>query len=799
MDLRDQLQRALGDSYLLERELGGGGMSRVFIAEERALGRKVVVKVLSPELAAGVSGERFTREIRVAARLQQANIVPLLTAGETAGLPYYTMPYVEGESLRYKLAEGPLPISDAVNVLRDVARGLAYAHERGVIHRDIKPENVLLSGGAAVVTDFGIAKAIAVARTGVSSETLTSAGSSMGTPGYMAPEQALADPAADQRVDVYSFGCLAYELLTGHAPFHGRPFQQLVVAQVHETPVPVDLLRPDTPRELVSLVTRCLAKDPAARPQTAREILQALDTVSTPGSGSWTGGARRAARPRVAMVAAALVGLTLVGALTWALTRSRPTASVNAEPRALAVMPFSNVGADSAQEYFADGIAIDLTNALGKVPGLRVTSRSLAFTYKGKAIDARSVGKELGVDATLEGTVQRSLDRLRVTAQLTRTTDGVALWSNSYERDVRDVFAVQDDITKAIVGELRLTLAGNAGGDRPLVAGTTNFDAYNAYLRGVYLLEHRGPGVIKAIEYFQDAIAKDSGLARAWGTLSEALELTPYFASTPPSTIEARAVAAAQHALALDSTVTEAYIGLALARDHAFRWQEAEAEYRRAIAVEPTSAVAHLQYGRHLMHRGRIGEAMAEFRRATQLDPVSGTAFVWLAHTYALSGNYDSALAIGRRSRELDPGLMLARTIGAQDAVEAGHLDEARALVSGFVGTAPWRGQAMYSLARAGDTAVVRATIRELERMPPDTWLVHTGLAYAYLGLRDTSHALTELERALASREIAPKWNTFSDRMYDPIRSSARFAAIVRGYNLDERVITSRYGGRPVK
>jgi tetratricopeptide (TPR) repeat protein len=273
----------------------------------------------------------------------------------------------------------------------------------------------------------------------------------------------------------------------------------------------------------------------------------------------------------------------------------------------------------------------------------------------------------------------------------------------------------------------------------------------------------------------------------------------PYFSSTPASAVESQALAAAQRALSLDSSVTEAYIGLALARDHAFRWQDAESQYRRAIAADSTSAVAHMQYGRHLMHRGRIADAMAEFRRATQLDPVSGTAFVWLAHTYALSGNFDSALAIERRARGLDPGLLLAHTIGAIDAVDAGKPEEARTLVTGVVAQAPWRGQAAYSLARAGDTGATRATIRELERMPSNTWLVHTGLVYAYLGLRDTNNALRELERALAAREIAPKWDTFSGRMYDPIRSSARFAAIVRGYGLDDRVMTSPFGGRPVK
>jgi TolB-like protein len=800
MDLREQLQRTLGESYQLERELGGGGMSRVFVAEDRTLGRMVVVKVLSPELAAGVSSERFAREIRVAARLQQANIVPLLTAGETAALPYYTMPYVEGESLRRRLSDGSVSIAEAVSILRDVARALAYAHEHGVIHRDIKPENVLISGGAAVVTDFGIAKAISASRTNAPSETLTSVGSAIGTPAYMAPEQVLADPSADHRGDVYSFGCLAYELLAGTPPFHGRTMQQTVTAHVHEKPLPVESLRPDTPRVLAALVGACLSKDPAARPQTAREIVQVLDTVTT-GSGPTHVSVPRARRFSTRTTVASIGMIAVAAIATWTIaSRVRGAPANDRAPHALAVMPFTNVGADSTQQYFADGIALDLTNALGKVAGLRVTSHSLAFTYKGQSIDPRKVGKELNVDAIVEATVQRAADRLRVTAQLTRTADGVSLWSNRYERDVKDLFAVQDDISNAILSELRLTLRGDrAAPSRPAVAGTANFDAYDSYLRGVYLLEHRGPGVAKSIDYFNAAIAKDSGLARAWGTLSEALELMPYFAATPASVVEARAVAAAERALSLDSSVTEAYIGLALAREHAFRWQDADVEFRRAIAVDSTSAIAHMQYGRHLYHLGRVGEAMAALRRATRLDPVSGTAFVWLAHTYALSSQFDSALVIGRHARELDPGLLLARTIGAIDAIDAGRPDDARALVTALNATGPWLGQVAYSLGMAGDTVAARGTIRDLERMPPDTWLLHTALVYANLGARDTSHALTELERALAAREITPDWSSFSDRIYDSLRQSARFAAVVRGFGLDQGIMTSPNGGRPAK
>jgi len=285
MDLRDQLQTTLGSSYTLERELGGGGMSRVFLAVETALERRVVVKVLPPDLIAGVNADRFNREILLAARLQHPHIVPVLSAGQTDGLPYYTMPFVDGEALRSRLANGgALPITDAINILRDVARALAYAHEHGVVHRDIKPENVLLSGGAAVVTDFGIAKALSDARGHVTGATLTQFGTSLGTPAYMAPEQVAADPDVDHRADLYAFGCLAYELLTGRAPFAGRSPQKLLVAQMAENPQPVTELRPDTPPELAELVMQCLAKDAAARPQNAADVVRVLDVVTSSGT-----------------------------------------------------------------------------------------------------------------------------------------------------------------------------------------------------------------------------------------------------------------------------------------------------------------------------------------------------------------------------------------------------------------------------------------------------------------------------------------------------------------------------------
>jgi len=316
-DLRSRVQQSLSGSYTIERELGGGGMSRVFVADEHQLGRKVVVKVLSPELAAAVSTTRFEREIRVAASLQQANIVPVFSAGDLGGLPYYTMPFVEGESLRARLARGPLTITETVSILRDVSRALAYAHEHGVVHRDIKPDNVLLSGHTAVVTDFGIAKAIAAAAEAPSGSTLTQLGTAVGTPAYMAPEQAAGDPATDHRADIYAFGCVAYELVSGQPPFPGLPPHRLLVAHMSETPRPVGELRPDCPPALAALVTQCLAKDPDARPASATELLRRLDAVASPSAAQSAMppiliGGRAMLQRALAFYAAAFVAVAIV-------------------------------------------------------------------------------------------------------------------------------------------------------------------------------------------------------------------------------------------------------------------------------------------------------------------------------------------------------------------------------------------------------------------------------------------------------------------------------------------------------
>ena len=343
MDFLNQLQSMLGNAYTLRRELGGGGMSRVFVAEETALGREVVVKVLPGDMAGQLSIERFKREIRVAASLQQANIVPVLTAGDAGGVPYYTMPLVRGESLRARLVqEGALSVAECVAILRDIAKALAYAHGEGIVHRDIKPENILLSGGTAVVTDFGIAKAVEASQTMPTAVTLTQFGTVLGTPAYMAPEQAVGDAAVDHRADLYSLGVLAYELLVGKPPFAGRSPQATIAAHVTEQPVPISVCRASTPSALGALVMSCLMKDPQHRPQSANEVLSHLDAVSL----------------------------------------SRPAPPAESTRPTVAVLPLVNIGSSSEDDYFSDGITEDIIAQLSAIGGLKVISRTSAMRYK---------------------------------------------------------------------------------------------------------------------------------------------------------------------------------------------------------------------------------------------------------------------------------------------------------------------------------------------------------------------------------------------------------------------------------
>lgn len=793
-ELQSQLQTSLGAAYTLERELGGGGMSRVFVANETGLGRRVVVKVLAPELAEGISLERFEREIRLVASLQQANIVPLLSAGRTNGLPYYTMPLVEGRALRERLArDGALPLRDAVNILRDIARALAFAHDRGVAHRDIKPENILLSGETAVVTDFGIAKALSAARTDTEPSKLTLTGLGIGTPAYMAPEQAVGDPDVDQRADIYAFGCVAFEVFTGHPPFHGFRTHQIVAAHFHETPKLVASSRPEVPLAISDLVARCLEKDPSRRPQSARDLLQVLDTGSEPPPAP----TRRPSATAV-LGAVGLVAALVVGGIYMANRRSVPDSTVG-QPATLAVLPFVNVGGDSAQEYLADGIRDEVATAIGKVPGVRIIGRSAAFRYRGvRDIDVRQVGHALGARYLLQGTLRQSNGRLSVSAQLSDSGAGAELWSGSFERSPQDLAHIRDDIVRAISDTLRSQagLGVVSRQRRAPSAETTNPEAYDEYLRGEFLLQRRGIGVAMSVGLFEKAIALDPRFARAHAGLSAALVLLPYFTGTLPAPSFQRAAASARRAIELDSTLAEPHVSLGATYWHSAEPEQAEKEFRLALANEPDDGAALLQYGRFLLQQGRAMDALAQFTRAKRVDQVSALFSAWTSYTLFVLGRRDEALRESDQSFQLDSTLLAGVNLGALVNLAMGRKEIARRRLERVPLTGVMSNAACISAA-AGDTAKAMQILRAIESQDPLPWFSEPARACVMLALGDTSRALTALEASAA--RVAGSWADFiplADPTFDSIRGSARFATLLRKGGYPVATFTRPDGGR---
>ncbi len=457
-DLVAQLSAHVQDWCTIERELGGGGMSRVFVAFDRQLSRRVVFKVLPSTLTATLSVERFRREIMLAAGLQHPHIVPVLTSGEVDGLPYFVMPFIEGESLRARLIRGPLSVRETVAVCKDVLSALAFAHARGVVHRDIKPDNVMLAGGAAVVTDFGVAKAIDQARTGrplrprdlppgvPGANTLTGAGVTLGTPAYMAPEQVAADPQVDHRADIYALGIVAYEMLAGAPPFHAATPAQLLAAQLSQPAPPVRSRRSDVPPPLAAIVMRCLEKEPAQRPRTATELLRMLESPDvtsgdfvSPARASWTG--RRIA----SWSAVALIAFAATTPFVW---RSLDTRESPVTPAltgaAIEVAPFVAVGRDAAAEAASIGLTSQVTNALARIGGLRVTTRPGADSASTDSLFRTRA------DLILEATVQRERDRVRILPRLYSVTADSTLWVGAFEGSIPSMFALQDSVAQAI-------------------------------------------------------------------------------------------------------------------------------------------------------------------------------------------------------------------------------------------------------------------------------------------------------------------------------------------------------------
>ncbi len=713
-----ELASALAERYALERELGRGGMATVYLARDLRHKRPVALKVLRPELAQALGAERFQREIELAARLQHPHILTVFDSGEADGNLWFTMPYVEGESLRDRLTrERQLPIAEAARIAGETARALDYAHRHGVVHRDIKPENILLTrDGDTLVADFGIARAL-----DATDARLTDTGLAIGTPAYMSPEQASGDKSVDARSDIYSAGAVLYEMLAGEPPFTGPTAQAILARRFTESPRPLRTARETVPEPLERAVLTALARTPADRFATAGEFAAAIASAASgatppaipaipaiPATTTTTtilttsaaaGGPLGVRSGRFRAVAVALCALAAAAAATR-FYRSRATPAA-AAPKMLVVLPLKNLGAP-ADQYFADGLTEEITSRLASLSGLGVISRTTADGYRNTTKSVKEIGRELGAGYVLEGSVRWERDsagrgRVRVTPQLIEVADDRHLWADRYDADLKDVFEVQGRIGEQVAGALDVAL--RPAERRALAARpTANPDAYDAYLRGNDADDRTtAEDERRAIGFYRRAVALDSNFAAAWARLGQAEGLTWWFAWDRSRAALARADTAVRRALALDPSLPAAHeamgwYALYSARDY----DRALAEFAIAERARPNDGamVAASAYVRR--RQGRWDDAIATLRRAARLDPRSVDVAQGLAETYLLAHRYAEADSACARTIALAPDVGFTywmRMLAAAGAAGgAGGAAAARAVFHAALARMPFAG-----------------------------------------------------------------------------------------------------------
>ena len=623
--LLERLSSTLASRYRLERELGQGGMARVFLAHDLKYEREVAVKVLRPDLAAEVGAARFLREIQIAARLHHPHILPLYDSDQMDDLVFYVMPYVKGESLKQRIVrERQLPVSDALQIAREVADALSYAHGAGVVHRDIKPGNILLDAGHAVVADFGIARAMGVGD--------TTTGHVVGTPAYMSPEQVEDSKYLDARTDIYSLGCVLYEMLVGEPPFRGSTLTA-VIANRLSSPAP----SPRSSRELVpeavdSAVRKAMATVPADRFSTASQFADALTPAAT---------------------------------VAIAVGAAQAIQQVADSGKSVAVLPFENMSTDPENEYFSDGITDDIIAQLSKVSALKVISRTSSMQYKKTTKKIQVIAEELGVGAVLEGSVRRAGQRVRIVVHLVDPRTEKHLWGDTFDRQLADIFEVQSEVAQQITGALKLALSPEEK-ERVEKKATGDVDAYNNVLLGRFHANKWAEAdVLKAVEYFQAAIAKDPGYAVAYAGLADAYELLSIgFSSKPPAEYLTQAKGMALKALEMDDSLAEAHTSLAYARWLGdLDWVGAEKEFKRALELKSSYVMAHEWYAEYLVSLGRNDEAAAEIKKAQQLDPLAVPVTRAVGWVLYFARRYPEAEEELRKALAMNPDFLGARLV----------------------------------------------------------------------------------------------------------------------------------------
>ncbi len=760
-------------------------MATVYLAEDLKHHRRVALKVLRPELSPALGADRFLREIETASRLQHPHILSLHDSGEAAGLLYYAMPYVEGESLRARLArEVQLDATDAVRIAEEVADALACAHAAGVLHRDIKPENILLTGGHAVVADFGIARAIDA----VAADRLTETGLALGTPHYMSPEQASGARVLDARSDLYALGCVLYEMLAGEPPFNG-PSSQAILARHAVDPVPcLRTVRSTVSPALEAAVGKALAKVPADRFASALEFKEALGRASREPAVV----APAAGRRRLAIgLAAAAVGAGVAGVVLAGFGADRPVTADGETPiRSLAVAPLVNLTGDSSQVYLADGVTEELIAALTQISSLRVIS--LRERRQDQTI--ADLAKGTGADAILGGALQRTGDALRITTTLSSVVTGQSLWAAKQDGDVSGILALKDRVARSVADRIQVSLAPQERARLDASRQPVNPAAYEAYARGQYFKGKTAEvDLRKAIDHFRRAIELDPAYAPAYDGLAWCYLSLGYYALEPPAKAYGLTRAYAMKALELDSSLGQAYSTLAHVQlHHDWNFDEAESSVRRGLQMSPKHAEIHFQYGMYLTAVGRFNEAAEKMSEAQHLDPLSLTISAAAARPSFNGRRYEEAIAQSMKTLELDSTYPRAHYWAAMAYAQTGRAREALRefeLALRFGPTPVYRAATGYALALMGERGKARAVMRGLVEEAKTRPVSRVEIAAVHAALGEKDEALEWLHYAVEARDPLVVFLGVDPR-FDPIRNDPRFTELLRIIGLPANVVS---------
>jgi serine/threonine-protein kinase len=736
--------------YKILEKLGEGGMGVVYKAQDTKLDRIVALKFLPKHLLCDESAKtRFVHEAKAASALNHTNITTIYEIDEVEGECFICMEYVEGKSIKELIKQKMFSIEEILNISIQIAEGLNVAHKKGIVHRDIKSDNIMLTDeGLVKIMDFGLAKLKGVSK-------LTKTGTTLGTMQYMSPEQ-VQGIEVDQRSDIFSFGVVLYEMITGQLPFKDEHEAAIIYSIINETPEPLARYKANVPDGLQRIVDKAMEKNRDLRFQHVDDLRTDLLKIKRE------------------------------------LETSSVLPSAKKPQPSIAVLPFTNLSADKEQEYFCDGMAEEIINALSQVEDLRVVARTSAFSFRGKEIDIREIGKKLNVQALLEGSVRKAGNRVRITAQLINVVDGYHLWSERFDRDLADVFAIQDEISLAIVDKLKVKLLGDEK-EKMLKRYTQNLEAYDLYLKGRYHWNRRTPEALKkAMAHFEQVIQKDPEYALAYAGLADCYSMLAQVYVLPPKEAFPKAKALASRALEIDETLAEAHTSLAFMLScFDWDWAGAEREFRRAIELNPNYATAHQWFAMGLLvELGRTSEAIEEIHKALELDPLSLIINTSAGFVYLNAGREDKAVEQAEKILDMDPTFIGAYLILVDVNERRRKYDEAvEEGLKGYSFVGFLSQHEVVSLreayASSGWTGYLRRLVEIMQSKAEQGQVLYYMIASLYAGLDETEKAIECLEKAYEEHDFNLS-GLLVDDDFEKLRSNPRFAQLIKKMGFPE-------------